>query len=204
MTHGRAKSTPELRREELEAIVLRYRHTSNEHVRAAPGSSARRHHEARLAELRERFERRLQEWFPDTEMRLAWQEYLRGAGPEPDFPEAARPLVFRGRSEVAGSIVEVRGTDDEYTVEVDGALVERVAAAKDFAARLPPLRFRVAEADFVEIFVATAPALDALSGFRENPDVVPWQYAPDLLEDGLIGVRFDLTPRGHRALAGRE
>lgn len=204
MSHRRAESAHDVRRKELEAIVLHYRHVANEHVRTAPGTSARRHHEARLTELGERFERRLEEWVPDTGMRLAWREYLHGVGPEPEFPEGVRPLVFRGRSETAGSIVEVRGADDDYTVEVDGALVERVAAAKDFASRVPQLRFRVAAVDFVEIFVASAPALDALSGFRESPNAPPWHYAQELLEDGLIGVRFDLTPRGRRALAGRD
>jgi hypothetical protein len=198
-----AKSAPEPLRQELEAIVLRYRHVSNEHVRAARGTSARRHHAARAGELRERFERRVREWFPDPELRLAWRRYLEGAGPEPETPNAARPLVFRGRSEIAGSIVEIRGDPDDYTVEVDGALVERITA-KDFPPTLPPLRFRVVDVDFVEIFAASAPALDALRAFREHPDTPPWEYAPELFEDGLIGVRFDLTPRGDRALVGRD
>jgi hypothetical protein len=189
----------EPRREELEAIVLRYRRVAPR--RPARGTTARRRRDAATAELTERFERRLEEWLPDPELQQEWRAFMFDGAAEPELPPPVRPLVFRGRSELSGSLVEVRGEPDDLTVEVDGSLVERVVGERDFAARRPPLRFRVVDADFLEIFAASAPALQALADYRDELESPPWEFAPELFEDGLIQVRFDLTPRGHRALA---
>jgi hypothetical protein len=187
-------------REELEALVAHYRHLQNEHKRAAPDSAPRRRIEDRLLEVRERFDRMLAEWVQDPDLQQEWNSYLHYRGPEPSGPPATRPLVFRGVSDVSGSIVEVRGEPDEYTVEVDGALVERIAAAKDFAA-WPEVRFRVVEAEFRETFDASQPALDALGEFLDDEgSSPPWDYASELLADGIVDVHFALTPRGRRAL----
>lgn len=110
-------------------------------------------------------------------------------------------MVFRGRSEVTGSIVEIRGPGDDLRVEVDGALIERVEAEKDFAGTETLARFRLNENDYVEIFAASEEALQALAEFLERGDSPPWEHASELLADGLIDVHFALTPRGHRALA---
>jgi len=45
--------------------------------------------------------------------------------------------------------------------------------------------------------------LTALDRYRDQSDASPpWEYASELLDDGLIDVHFDLTPRGKRATAG--
>ncbi len=155
----------------------------------------------RLLEVRQRVDRLLDEWVTDPELREGWREYLHNHRPEPDGPPAIRPVVFRGRSETAGSVVEIRGQDDDYTVEVDGSLVERVAAAKDFSVDVPPARFRLNGNEFVEMFAASPEALGALADFYDTGGSPPWEYASELLEDGVIDVHFDLTPRGRRALA---
>jgi len=83
-------------------------------------------------------------------------------------------------------------------VEVDGSLIERVAADKDFAATEPVVTFRLNGQEFEELFNVSDEALQALADFLESP---PWEYASELLADGLVDVHFALTPRGHRALA---
>jgi hypothetical protein len=106
-----------------------------------------------------------------------------------------------GRSE-AGSVVEIRGeTGDELAVEIDGSLVERVAAGKDLAVTGPAARFRLDHTEFEEIFSAPADALEALADFLDDGKPPPWEYAEQLLSDGLIDTHFALTPRGRRALA---
>jgi hypothetical protein len=164
--------------EELEALARHYQHLQVEHQNASPGSSARRHLEDKLLRVRERFDRVLGEWVP-----------------------AMQPVVFRGRSEVTGSLVEIRGSGDELRVEVDGSLIERVAAEKDFAATEPVVTFRLNGQEFEELFNVSDEALQALADFLDGGESPPWEYASELLADGLIDVHFALTPRGHRALA---
>jgi hypothetical protein len=44
--------------------------------------------------------------------------------------------------------------------------------------------------------------LRALADYAGDEDASPpWDYAAELLSDGLIDVHFDLTPRGRRAHA---
>jgi hypothetical protein len=89
---------------------------------------------------------------------------------------------------------------DELRVEVDGALIERVAAEKDFASTAPVVPYRLNENELGEIFVASEEDLQALAEFLDRGES-PWEHASELLADGLIDVHFALTPRGHRALA---
>ena len=191
------------RREELQALVRHYRHLQNEHIRAPVDSAPRRRIEEKLLEVRRRFDRVLEEWVPDEELRRAWWEHLHYRAPEPDGPEAIRPLVFAGRSEVTGSVVEIRGREsEELEVTVDGTLIERVDADEDFSVEVPPARFRLNGQVFVEIFNASPEALQALAEFVEaDHESPPWDYAAELLADGLIDTHFALTPRGRRALA---
>jgi hypothetical protein len=187
-------------REELEALV-RYAHkleTQRSHL--GPGS-ARRHLEDHLAAVRQRFERLLEEWVPDPKLRVAWGAYLEHHAPEPDAPPPVRRLVFRGRGEASGSIVEVRGRGEELRVEVDGALAERVAGEKDFTSELPGLRWRLNGTEFEELFEASPEGLQALADSSAGGSEPPWEHAAELLADGLIDVHFELTPRGKRALA---
>jgi hypothetical protein len=193
------------RREELEALVRHYHHLQNEHQRAAVESSTRRRIEERLLDVRERFDRLLEEWVPEEELRRAWWEHLHNRAPAPSGPPAIRPLVFYGITD-AGSVVEVRGRKgEELEVRVDGAVMERVAAEKDLSSPTPPLRFRADGIEAQETFTASAEALDALADFLDHDGrPPPWDHASELLADGLIDTHFALTPRGQRALASRR
>jgi hypothetical protein len=54
----------------------------------------------------------------------------------------------------------------------------------------------------VEIFNASPEALQTLAEFVESDhESPPWDYAAELLADGLIDTHFALTPRARRALA---
>jgi hypothetical protein len=193
-------------REELETLVRHYHHLHNEVERSQPESRARRRLQDQLLAVRERFDRVLDEWVPDEELREEWRVYLHNRKPEPSGPPGIQPVVFEGRSEISGSSVEIRGRGAELEVWVDGTLSERIAGEKDFAVTVPPARFRLdRDAEFVEIFDVTQEALDALTGFLDTEGASPpWEYASELLSEGLIDVHFELTPRGRRALAQRE
>jgi hypothetical protein len=210
VARSREKLPPELlqplpTREELEALVRHYHHLQNEHQRAAVESSTRRRIEERLLDVRERFDRLLEEWVPEDELRHAWWEHLHNRAPAPSGPPAIRPLLFRGVTD-AGSVVEVRGQkDEELEVRVDGTLAERVAAQKDLSSVTPPLSFSVDGIEAHETFTASADALDALADFLDdNGRPPPWDHASELLADGLIDTHFAVTPRGRRALASRR
>ena len=142
------------RREELQALARHYHHLQNEHERTPPESSTRRRIEKRLLDVRERFERLLEEWVPEEELRRAWSEHLANRAAEPSGPPAIRPVVFRGITE-AGSVVEVTGRKgEELEVWVDGTLTERVAAEKDLSSVTPPLVFRADGIEAHETFSA--------------------------------------------------
>jgi hypothetical protein len=191
------------RRAELQALVRHYRHLQNEHHRAAPESATRRRIEDKLLDVRERFDRVVEEWVPEEELREAWRQHLHHGAPEPDGPHELRPLVFAGRSEVTGSVVEIRGKQrEELEVIVDGAPIERIDADKDFSVTVPPARFRLNDNEFVEFFSSSPEALRALAEFQGAEEASPpWESAAELLADGLIDTHFALTPRGRRALA---
>jgi hypothetical protein len=190
-------------REELEALARHYHHLQNEHKRAAPNSAVRRRIEDRLLDTRERFDRVLGELVPPEDLQRAWREHLHNRAPAPPGPPVIRPLLFKGISEVSGSVAEIRGRGDELEVRVDGDLVERVAGGKDFAATGPPLRWRLNGTEFLETSDASDEALNALSDFLDDGKPPPWDHASELLADGLIDTHFALTPRGRRALASR-
>jgi hypothetical protein len=187
--------------EELDALARHYHHLQVEHQNASPESSVRRRLEDRLVGVRERFDRLLEEWVPEEELRQAWRAYLNHHGAEPDGPPAIEPVVFRGRSEATGSVVEIRGRADDLRVEVDGALVERIVAERDFAGTEPVVSFRRNGNDYEEIFAVSAEALEALVDFIDRREAPPWEHASELLADGVIDVHFALTPRGRRAVA---
>jgi hypothetical protein len=189
-------------REELEALARSYHHLHNELERAGAESSVRRELEEKLLDVRERFDRVLDEWVADPELRDAWRAHLHNRVPKPDEPAAIRPLVFQGRSDVTGSVVEIR-RGDGLEVIVDGSLVERVVGDKDFEVDVSPARFRLNGTVFLETFNASPSAVAALREFTESMTTPPWDYASELLADGLIDVHFDLTPRGRRALNRR-
>jgi hypothetical protein len=186
-------------REELDALVRYYHHLKQEHERAKPESGIRRRLEERLERVGERFERVVEEWVPEPELREAWRAHARYRGPEPSGPPAIRRLVFRGISE-AGSLVEIRQHGDELDVEVDGSLYERIAGEREFAGRVLET-YELEGVQVRETFAASAEALQAVADFYEQEgSSPPWKHASELLADGLIDVHFDLTPRGRRAL----
>ena len=190
-------------REELAALVHHYQHLHNEVEHEKPEGSTRRELEDKLLDVRERFDRLLEEWVPDEELREQWREYIHGRRPQPDEPAGIEPLAFQGVND-AGSVVQVRGQADEYEVWVDGSLQERIAARKDLSVDKPVLHFRWDEKEITETFNASEEALNALAAYRtEQGASPPWEYASELLADGLIDAHFDLTPRGKRAIATR-
>jgi hypothetical protein len=181
--------------------VHHYQHLHNELENEKPEGSTRRRLEDALLDVRERFDRLLEEWVPNEELREQWREYIHGRRPEPDEPAAIEPLAFQGLTD-AGSVVQVRGQADEYQVWVDGSLQDRIAARKDLSVDRRDLHFRWDGKEIAETFNASNEALEALTAFRDDPDrSPPWEYASELLADGLIDVHFDLTPRGKRATA---
>jgi hypothetical protein len=206
--HTRRRALEALPRHDvLETLARHYHHLQNEHKRASPESGIRRRIEERLLDVRERFDRLLDEWVPDNELQEAWRESLHNRVPEPPGPPTIQPLVFRGVSD-AGSVVEIRGKQgDELAVEVDRALIARIAGEKDFAkgAAAEPAVFRLDHnTEFLETFSASPEALQALADFLAEGHSPPWDYAAELLADGLIDTNAALTPRGRRALARLE
>jgi hypothetical protein len=103
-------------------------------------------------------------------------------------------------------VAEVRQrADGDCDVIVDGALLERVAAARDLAESEISLTFTVADQEFREIFEAPLRAVAAArSHFSDSSGAPPWQHAAALAADGLIDGTFALTPRGRRALGERR
>jgi hypothetical protein len=187
----------------LHALVHHYQHLHNEIEREKPEGSTRRELEDKLLGVRERFDRLLEEWITDEELREEWREYIHNRLSEPGDPAGIEPLVFQGLTD-AGSVVQVRGRADEYQVWVDGSLQERIAARKDLSVDKPVLHFRWDGKEIAETFNASEEALQALADYRDGHDgSPPWEYASELLADGLIDVHFDLTPRGKRAIAAR-
>jgi hypothetical protein len=192
------------RREVLQTLARHYHHLQNEHKRSGLESGVRRRIEEQLLDVRERFDRLLEEWVPDSELRQAWREHLHNRAAAPAGPAAIRPLVFRGRSE-AGAVVEVRGKGgDELEVEIEGSVVARIAGEKDFTPVIPSFRWRFDGVEFGELFDASSEALDALADSLRKDQSPPWEHAAELLADGLIDTHAALTPRGRRALSRRQ
>jgi hypothetical protein len=104
-------------------------------------------------------------------------------------------LLFRGRAETS-SVVEIRGDPGgEAAVVIDGLLVERLTG--EIEGDVVVLDDRV----FEETFAAVPAALRALREWVADPaGPPPWEFARDLLEDGLVDRHFGLTQRGRRAL----
>jgi hypothetical protein len=194
------------RREELEALVRHYHHLQNEHKRAAPGGRFRRRIEDELLDVQQRFERLLAEWVDDQELTRTWRDHLHNRAPAPNGPAPIRPLVFRGENE-AGAVAEVRRKGDELAVTVDGTLAERLHV-KDFPQAKEKgkaeVELRISDTPFTETFTASEEARQELTTFLADGDrEPPWDYASELLADGLIDEHFALTARGRRALAAK-
>jgi hypothetical protein len=191
------------RQETLQALARHYHHLQNEHKRARPGSSSRRRIEERLLEVRERFERLLDEWVPEQDVREAWQRHLHYREAAPAEPPAIRPLIFSGISDVRTVVTIREHKKDELGVEVDGTLVERIEPDAELARTAPGLHFQLDQTEFEETFNAPPDAVKALADSLADGGSPPWGHFADLYGDGLIDVNAGLTPRGRRLLATR-
>jgi hypothetical protein len=185
--------------EELEALARHYHHLQNEYKRMPPENSARRRIEEKLHDVRARFDRLLDELVHDEEQRQAWVQHIHNRGPLPDGPPPIHPVLFRGVAEVSGSELEIRNRGPEIEIFVDASMVERRQAKVAPIENRGPAHVRLNSNDFLETFHASDDAIAALAEFRDSNDSPPWEYASELLEDGLVDVHFALTPRGNRA-----
>lgn len=176
-----------------------YRHVQQEHHREPPSREAVRHRLAnQMHELEGHFERILVEWTVDEVLRESWRAFLRGRGRAPDGPRLAPPPLFRGRTD-AGTRVEIRPARDGYDILIDGARSDHsgVPWHLDPGTRGP---VRIGGHTCEESFDAPPDALGALTEFLAGRADPPWQWARELLEDGLIDPRLGLTARGRRCL----
>jgi hypothetical protein len=191
-------------REQLEALARHHHRLQNEHKRTPTESSTRRRIEDKLLDVRHRFDRVLDEFVRDDDLRTEWLNYLKYQGTLPDGPPPIRPVVFRGVSRDSGSEAEIRRRDSEIEISVDGSLVERRDVKLAPSETVGPVHIRLSTTDFVEVVHASDDALDALERFCDGGESPPWEYAGELLEDGLVDAHFAVTPRGHRALGMRS
>jgi len=185
----------------LRRLGAEYRHVEQEHHREPPSRGATRHRLAeQMRELEAHFERTLVEWTADEALRARWREFLHGRAPSPDEPRLASPPLFKGRTE-AGAIVELRAAPDGYDIFVDGARSDHsnVPWHLDPETRGPVL---IGAHACDEIFDAPQAAITALTEFLAGRADPPWQWARELLEDGLIDPELALTPRGRRCMYG--
>lgn len=188
-------------REELEVLAREYQHLHNEHERTSLESSTRRRVEDKLLAVRERFDRVLDEFVEDEDIRRQWREYLRHKADPPSGPEPVSSVLFKGTAPDTGSVAEIRGrTGEELKVFVDGALMERLPARKAFDWSGTPARYRMNSTEFIETFDASPDALEELVTFLDEGGSPPWERTRALLSDGLIDTHWALTPRGQRAL----
>ncbi len=183
----------------LRKLADEYRHVEQEHRREPPSRGATRNRLAtKMRELEAHFERILAEWTTDEALREAWREFLRGRAPAPDEPRVAPPPLFKGRTG-AGSLVEIRPARDGYDIFIDGARSDHSSVPwhLDPDTRGP---VQIGEHACEEVFEAPSAAIAALTEFLAGRAALPWQWARELLEDGLIDPELALTPRGRRCL----
>jgi protein required for attachment to host cells len=176
-----------------------YRHVEQEHDREPASRDATRHRLAgHMRELDTHFERVLAAWAPDDRLRASWREFLHGHGPVPDEPRLAPPPLFKGRSEV-GTVFEIRAAKDGYDIFVDGARSDHSSVPWHLD---PETRGPVwlGEHACEEMFDAPHEAIAALTESVAGSGELPWRWARELFEDGLVDPELALTPRGRRCL----
>ena len=180
---------------ELEEIVDEYRHLSSEHHQAGREGSVRRHLEARLDLLEERFEHLLALLTVDEQERGEWRARLHDGRPAPSPVPPEPTLLFRGRSP-GGSTIEIRaGTERSASVIVDGVPVDRLMGQFEDDV------FQFGDRTFEEVFEASPEAQEALRAWVSEPTgAARWEHAAELIADGLVDRHFGLTRRGRRAV----
>jgi protein required for attachment to host cells len=184
----------------LVALAREFHHVQQEHGREGVQGTTRRGLEAKMQRLVVRFEALLDHWVTDGSLRDAWMRHLYQGDPAPDEPRFPAPLLFKGATE-AGGIIEIRrAADGFHDVLLDGAVIRHEEVPWHLDSDLiGPVQ--IGERTCVEVFAAPAEAVDALATFLSTPEAEPPRaWARALLEDGLIGPDFELTPRGQRRL----
>lgn len=187
---------------ELRKIVAAQRHLQNEHAREGQLGSWRRHFEADLKELDERFEALLQRWVKDDALREGWRAHLYHSAEEPDAPVLATPPEYKGRTPRGMTVVIDRIPAGAWRVSVDGRtpelLVERPVIDESFA------HIFGLDAVPTEAFDAPEEAQTALEDYSAARGPAPAAWTAELFEDGVIDPSFNLTARGRRFLAARR
>ena len=186
----------------LDVLGRHHHHLAEASRRAAPGSDLRKDLRVRLTALERQFDRVLATHVPDLEDRDAWRRWLHGGRLERWPFVVPRPLVvFRGRSWAGSTLALNRLDDGELEVILDGVLVDRIGRSAELDSTTAPVTFRFRGVDYDEEFHAGADAIAAVGAHVGQPErEPPWEDAPELFEDGLIDLAFELTPRGRRAL----
>jgi protein required for attachment to host cells len=149
-----------------------------------------------MGKLAERFERVLEHWVHDVQVRENWRAFFYHGAAQPDQPRLVSPL-FRGSNE-AGASVEVNESGvGGYDVLLDGIHAGHYEQPwQQHTDRFEPVV--IGEWTCQETFAAPEEAREALELFLDNPGSdPPWQWAPALFEDGLIAT----AGRGARAAA---
>jgi len=184
----------------LGRLARNYHQVQGEHERSGPLGKRRRDLGGEAGRITERFERLLAHWVHDETLRDAWQRHFYRGGPAPAEPRLQPPPRYRGRTE-AGARVEIRAADDGgYDLIVDDAVAEHQQVPWHLdpdqagASQIGPHRCD-------EVFDAPDEAVDALRRWLAAPAAEPpWDWARELVEDGLVDTDFGLTPRGERRL----
>lgn len=182
----------------LRTLGDHYRHVEQEHQRQAPRSARRRRIATEMHKIQDHFERLLSEWVADEGLRARWREFLHGGAAAPRTRRLPPPPLFKGRT-AAGAVIEIRPATDGYDVLVDGARADHSNVPWHLD---PDMRGPVQIGDHAceETFDAPDSAVRALAAFRADHAAVPWQWARELLEDGLISSDLAITSRGKRCL----
>lgn len=192
---------PTVSAEELEQLAHEYRHVHEDHHRAPPRSRVRRDLEARLREVRDRFERLLAEAPVSDVDRRRWRDRLRRGVEAPSSPTDVPSLLFRGRSDTGSELRLAAGRRGTIDAFVDGAAVAVLDDAQELTTTKPGLVFALDGLRFRETFGASPPSIadlrDALTtGRRPRP-----RHIRELIEEGLVDRTLGVTARGRRALA---
>jgi protein required for attachment to host cells len=182
----------------LRTLGDHYRHVEQAHQRQPPHSATRRKIATEMHDIQDHFERLLIEWVADEGLRARWREFLHGRTTAPKTQRLPPPPLFKGRTD-AGAVIEIRPASDGYDLLVDGARVDHSNVPWHLD---PDMRGPVQIGDHAceEAFDAPDSAVRALAAFRADHAAFPWQWARDLLKDGLIDLDLAITSRGKRCL----
>ena len=185
---------------ELEQVAHEYRRLHEEHRRAKPRSRTRRHLDARLRQLRHRFERLLAAAPLEEGDRRRWRHRLREGEAAPEATEL-RPLLFRGRSDSGSEIRLAAAPDGTVDVLIDGAHVAVLDAAHELTGTAPGFVFVLDDIGFRETFGASPATLADLRDSVATGRRPRSSHVRELVADGLVDRTLGLTARGRRALA---